>query len=132
MEFNVDLLDLEPTQVVNHPLPENEEAAIQALLENGGINKAGSLFRYCPTLPTKKMMCMLLVVVMVGMVMMLMMMNIVSTMPWEYCPVAYMTWCSGCWIRESVVVMVVGVVVRLTSRGGRCDWVGCMTGYSRL
>ena len=45
MEFNVDLLDLEPTQVVNHPLPENEEAAIQVLLENGAVNKAGSLFQ---------------------------------------------------------------------------------------
>jgi hypothetical protein len=45
MEFNVDLLDLEPPQVTDLPIPENEEAAIQALLENGGVNKAGSLFR---------------------------------------------------------------------------------------
>jgi hypothetical protein len=35
MEFNAELLDLEPPRVVNHPLPENKEAAVQALLMNG-------------------------------------------------------------------------------------------------
>jgi hypothetical protein len=45
MEFNAELLDLEPPWVVNHPLPENKEAAVQALLRNGGVNKAGGLFQ---------------------------------------------------------------------------------------
>jgi hypothetical protein len=45
LEFNTELFDLEPATVVNHPLPIDEEAAIQALVKNGGVNKAGSLFR---------------------------------------------------------------------------------------
>ena len=45
MEFNAELLDLEPNHVENHVLPANEEEAIQALMKNGGVNKAGSLFR---------------------------------------------------------------------------------------
>ena len=44
MGFNAELLDLEPPRVVNHPLPKNKEVAVQALLTNGGVNKAGSLF----------------------------------------------------------------------------------------
>jgi hypothetical protein len=34
MEFNAELLDLEPTHVKNHLLPANEEEAIQALMKN--------------------------------------------------------------------------------------------------
>ena len=45
MKFNAELLDLEPNHVENHVLPANEEEAIQALMKNGGVNKAGSLFR---------------------------------------------------------------------------------------
>ena len=45
MEFNAELLDLEPNHVEIHVLPANEEEAIQALMKNGGVNKAGSLFR---------------------------------------------------------------------------------------
>ena len=45
LEFNAELFDLEPATVVNHPLPIDEEATIQALVKNGGVNKAGSLFR---------------------------------------------------------------------------------------
>ncbi len=44
MEFNTELLDLEPNHLENHVLPANEEEAIQALMKNGGVNKAGSLF----------------------------------------------------------------------------------------
>jgi len=44
MEFNADLLDLKPNHVENHVLPANKEEAIQALMKNGGVNKAGSLF----------------------------------------------------------------------------------------
>ncbi len=44
LEFNAELFDLEPVMVVNHPLPINEEARIQVLMKNGGVNKAGSLF----------------------------------------------------------------------------------------
>ena len=45
IEFNAELLDLEPNHVENHVLPANKEEAIQALMKNGGVNKAGSLFR---------------------------------------------------------------------------------------
>ncbi len=45
LKFNVELLDLEPATMVNHPLPIGKEATIQALVKNGGVNKAGSLFR---------------------------------------------------------------------------------------
>ena len=44
MEFNAELLDLQPPRVVNHPLPQNNEEAVQALVKNGGVNKAGSMF----------------------------------------------------------------------------------------
>jgi hypothetical protein len=44
MEFNVELLDLEPPHVKNHLLPANKEEAIQALMKNRGVNKAGNLF----------------------------------------------------------------------------------------
>ena len=43
--FNADILDLKPKTVVKRVLPVNEEAAIDALMKNGGANKAGSLFR---------------------------------------------------------------------------------------
>ena len=45
MEFNAELLDLEPNHVENQILPANEEEAIQALMKNGGVNTAWSLFR---------------------------------------------------------------------------------------
>ena len=42
--FNVDILDLQPKVAENHPIPADEEAAIEALMKKGGANKAGSLF----------------------------------------------------------------------------------------
>jgi len=47
MEFNAELLDLEPNHVENYVLPTNKEEAIQALMKNGGVNKAGSLLLSC-------------------------------------------------------------------------------------
>ena len=44
MEFNAELSDLEPNHVENHVLPVNKEEAIQALMKNGGVSKAWSLF----------------------------------------------------------------------------------------
>ena len=43
--FNADILDLQPKVAENHPIPADEEAAIEALMKKGGANKAGSLFR---------------------------------------------------------------------------------------
>ena len=43
--FNADILDLQPKVAENHPIPADEEGAIEALMKNGGANKAGSLFR---------------------------------------------------------------------------------------
>lgn len=45
MGFNAELLDLEPTRVVDDTIPENEEARIDAIVKSGAINKAGTLFR---------------------------------------------------------------------------------------
>ena len=45
MGFNADMLNLEPKEVVQNVLPKNEEATVQALLTNGGVNKAGLLFK---------------------------------------------------------------------------------------
>ena len=38
-------MDLQPKVAENHPIPADEEAAIEALMKKGGANKAGSLFR---------------------------------------------------------------------------------------
>jgi hypothetical protein len=38
-------LDLQPKVAENHPIPADEEAAIEALMKKGGANIAGSLFR---------------------------------------------------------------------------------------
>ena len=43
--FNGDVLDLEPRRVQDVVLPEDEEAAVQQLMKNKGINKAGSLYK---------------------------------------------------------------------------------------
>ena len=38
-------MDLQPKVAENHPIPADEEAAIEALMKKGGANKAGSLFQ---------------------------------------------------------------------------------------
>jgi hypothetical protein len=43
--FNAVILDPQPKVAENHPIPADEEAAIEALMKKGGANKAGSLFR---------------------------------------------------------------------------------------
>ena len=43
--FNGELLDLQPVEVATHALPENDEAAVKLIVDNGSMNRAGSLFR---------------------------------------------------------------------------------------
>lgn len=43
--FNGGVLDLEPRRVQEDTLPADEEAAVQELVKNKGMNKAGSLYR---------------------------------------------------------------------------------------
>lgn len=43
--YNGNVLDLAPRQVKDFPLPADEEAAVQQLMMNKGMNKAGSLYK---------------------------------------------------------------------------------------